>query len=121
MLESVICGDTGINSADLRIMMKKMSRANSKDNVVTFETQFKASNIAIGLGMLEVYFYSPCVHNLYYLLLYVLYYITLCMGSLFSLQAYVAIFLHNFHMFPKTSKHKKHSGFGSIAKDYLWH
>ena len=41
ILESVTCGDTEISSANLRLVLQKMSKVNPKDNATSFQTQFK--------------------------------------------------------------------------------
>ena len=41
MLESVTCGDTEINSGNLRLSMRKMEKIHPKDNMSTFESLFK--------------------------------------------------------------------------------
>ena len=41
ILESVTCGDTEISSANLRLVLQKMSNVNPKDNATAFQTQFK--------------------------------------------------------------------------------
>ena len=41
ILESVTCGDTEISSANLRLIMKKMSRVNPETKATPLQTQFK--------------------------------------------------------------------------------
>ena len=41
ILESVTCGDTQINSGDLRSTMIRMKRANKNTGKTTFEIQFE--------------------------------------------------------------------------------
>ena len=43
ILESVTCGDTQINSGDLRSTMVQMKRANKTTGKTTFEIQFEVA------------------------------------------------------------------------------
>ena len=43
MLESVTCGDTEINSANLRLVVRKMNKVDPKTNTTALQTQFKVA------------------------------------------------------------------------------
>ena len=45
ILESLTCGDTEVNSANMRVAMKKLNQLDPKVNMTRLQTQFKVNHM----------------------------------------------------------------------------
>ena len=52
ILESVTCGDTEISSANLRLIMKKMSKVNPETKATPLQTQFKVERVSVHIAIM---------------------------------------------------------------------